>query len=164
MAQNLFQNDGATGAFLDQAGRRGPIKPVLVARARRHAAIRRRLLGRLTTAINGRILLASIDFRLPLPGVAGEHAGNASHRGGSDRAQCRHGGIHSIPALPSQLDDKQHNNGQHGNRAECHDTDELWTVHPTLVFLARALAFQSDQVIAGHVGGVCLRRLLRQSH
>src|SRR5580658_78668 len=36
---------GASGAFLDQAGRRGLAQPVLVARARRTVAIQRRVPG-----------------------------------------------------------------------------------------------------------------------
>jgi hypothetical protein len=40
-----FKIGGASGAFLDQAGRRGAVKPVLVARASRHVAIQRRVPG-----------------------------------------------------------------------------------------------------------------------
>jgi hypothetical protein len=46
-SQDLFQNEGAVGGFMDQAGRRGPVQAVLVARARRHAAIQRRVEGRI---------------------------------------------------------------------------------------------------------------------
>jgi hypothetical protein len=37
----------AFGAFMDQAGRRGMSKRVLVARARHHVAIQRRVQGRI---------------------------------------------------------------------------------------------------------------------
>jgi len=38
---------GAVRVFMDQAGRRGAVKRVLVARARRHVAIQRRVQGRI---------------------------------------------------------------------------------------------------------------------
>jgi hypothetical protein len=45
LLRTSFKIGGATGAFPDQAGRRGTVKPVLVARASRHVAIQRRVSG-----------------------------------------------------------------------------------------------------------------------
>ena len=47
LSRTSFKIDGASGAFLDQAGRRGPPQPVLVARARRTVEIQRSVQGRL---------------------------------------------------------------------------------------------------------------------
>ena len=44
-----FKIGGAVGAFMDQAGRRGMAKRMLVARASRHVAIQRRVQGRIRT-------------------------------------------------------------------------------------------------------------------
>ena len=86
--RTCFEIGGAVGAFMDQAGRRGTVKRVLVARARRHVAIQRRVQGRI------RMCRSVRKHVLERPSMTFIHSGGSrrTQRSGGPRGRQSDGG------------------------------------------------------------------------